>query len=157
MYSVAWSPDSHKLAYKANVITTFCGTFFGAPIEANVVGTINVDAGEHYLTCHNANEGGGPHGIDWSPDGTLLAVARDSVGFGEPAIQFIDLSGQGRFAGGLSLSSWGFGRPLAPGFVQTTSFVSIFLRTVPGSPTKTLSAGLLWTLGFRTARSVGQS
>ena len=126
IYGVAWSPDSHKLACKANVITTFCGTFFGAPGERCRHDQCRWHC-ERYLTCHNANEGGGPRGIDWSPDGTLLAVARDSVGFGEPAIQFIDLSGQGRFAGGLSLSQLRVTRAVAPGFVQTTSVVRTVL------------------------------
>src|SRR5262245_37988299 len=116
-YSVAWSPDSQRLAFKASVYNTFCGTFFGSPIDALVVGTINADGtGQTYLTCDSVNAAGSGLAIDWSPDGTLIAYARNSVSFGDPAIAVIDPSGQLQF--GLTLAQLGvqpsFGGNICP-------------------------------------------
>jgi Putative binding domain, N-terminal/WD40-like Beta Propeller Repeat len=119
MFSVAWSPDSKRLTFKGSVYTSFCGTFFGSPIEAEIVGLINVDGtGGTYLACDNVNAAGSGFAIDWSPDGTLIAHARNSINFGEPAIAIIDLSGQGRFASGLTTAQLGnqstFGGEVCP-------------------------------------------
>src|SRR5229473_6090342 len=108
MQSVAWSPDSKKLAFKGSIYGTVCGTYMGSPIDSEVVGTINMDGmGQTYRACFSVNEAGSAWGIDWSPDGTLIAYAHNSIGFGEPAIAFIDLSGQGRFASGLTTAQLG--------------------------------------------------
>ena len=108
MQSAAWSPDSKQLAFKGSIIGTFCGTSFGSPIESEIVGTINVNGtGQTYRACFSVNEAGSAWGIDWSPDGTLIAYAHNSINFGEPAIGFIDLSGQGRFANGLTTAQLG--------------------------------------------------
>lgn len=119
MYSVAWSPDSKKLAFKGTSYGTFCGTYFGSPIDFLVVGLINVDGtGQTFLACDSVNAAGGAFAIDWSPDGTLIADARDSIHFGEPAIRITDLSGQGRFSSGLTTAQLGpqasFGGELCP-------------------------------------------
>ena len=92
MQGVAWSPDSTKLAFKGNVYTTACGTFFGSPIDVEVVGTINLDGtGTTYRAC--LGDTGTAIALDWSPDGTLIAYDRVSSTLGEPTVAFIDLSG----------------------------------------------------------------
>src|SRR5258708_655603 len=63
--------------------------------------------GQTYRACYSVNEAGSAWGIDWSPDGTLIAYAHNSISFGEPAVGFIDLSGQGRFANGLTTAQLG--------------------------------------------------
>jgi Viral BACON domain/WD40-like Beta Propeller Repeat len=108
MQSVAWSSDSKNLAFKGSIIGTVCGTYGGLPIESEIVGTINVNGtGQTYRACFSVNEAGSAWGIDWSPDGTLIAYAHNSINFGEPAIGFIDLSGQGRYASGLTTAQLG--------------------------------------------------
>jgi uncharacterized repeat protein (TIGR01451 family) len=105
MYSVAWSPDSTRLAFKGAGYGSECGTYFGNPIDFLAVGTVNVDGtGFGYLvsTCDNVNAAGGATAIDWSPDGARIADARDSIGYGEPAIRFTAPNGQS--LGGLTLA-----------------------------------------------------
>ena len=105
MRTLAWSPDSTKLAFSGNIYTTVCGTYFGSPKDVGVVGTTNADGtGQAFYQCLGDN--GGATALDWSPDGTLISVGRES-GLGEPAIAFVDLSGQGRFASGLSTAQLG--------------------------------------------------
>jgi uncharacterized repeat protein (TIGR01451 family) len=106
MRTVAWSPDSTKLAYSGNVYTTTCGTYFGSPIDVGLVRTLSLDGGAAPPDYVCLGDNGGAIALDWSPDGTLIAYGRDS-GLGEPPIAFIDLSGQGRFAGGLTTSQLG--------------------------------------------------
>jgi uncharacterized protein YjdB len=118
--SLAWSPDSRKLTFKESTYGGVpCGYFFSSPKECEAVATINVDGtGLTYLATYDLNEAGSAWSIDWSPDGSLIAHAHNSVNFGGPAIAIIDLSGQGRYATGLSLAQLGiqptFGGEVCP-------------------------------------------
>jgi len=106
--SLASNPDSTRLAFKGSTYGTFCGMYAGFPTECEAVGVINVDGtGQNLLVRYDLNEAGSAWSIDWSPDGTLIAYAHNSVNFGGPAIAFIDLSGQGRYANGLNLVQLG--------------------------------------------------
>jgi uncharacterized repeat protein (TIGR01451 family) len=121
MYSIAWSPDSAKLAFRADQFGTFCGTFFGSPEEFEAVGVVNADGtGFGYLTCVRTGSGAG-QSLDWSPDGTLIAFGRDPS-LGPPAIAFLDLSGQGRYATGLTLAQLGSISACTTGFPQCIHF-----------------------------------
>jgi uncharacterized protein (TIGR03437 family) len=114
MFGLAWSPDSKKLAFRGAVVSSQCGTYGGAPIYVNVVGSIQADgAGMQILTCDNND--GYQGSLDWSPDGTLIVFGRNvnhgaqgcSGCVGEPAIAFLDLSGQKRYSTGITSTQLG--------------------------------------------------
>jgi uncharacterized protein YjdB len=105
---MAWSPDSKKLALRGVVYTSTCGTYEGSPIYVRIIGAINADGtGFQILACDNNDS---VNSIDWSPDGTLLAWTRNvqhgaqgcSGCVGEPAIAFLDFSGQNRYSSGIT-------------------------------------------------------
>ena len=109
MDGMAWSPDSKSLAFRGAVYTSLCGTYFNNPIWVNVIGSIKADGTSmQVLACDNND--GYVTSIDWSPDGNLLAWTRNvdhgaqgnSGAVGEPAIAFLDLSGQGRYSSGIT-------------------------------------------------------
>lgn len=108
VYTIAWSPDSKTLAYKGIEYGTFCGLSEGSPQAFLAVATINADGtNKTFLACDASGAAGGPLAIDWSPDGTLIADARDYVGLGGTPIRITDLTGEGRYAAGLTLAELG--------------------------------------------------
>jgi uncharacterized protein (TIGR03437 family) len=111
--AVAWSPDSTRLVFRGVRFSTICNPK-GAPGFVNTIGMINVDgSGEKDLACDNGD--GYVSALDWSPDGTLIVWNRNihhcaqgnSGCVGEPAIVFLDLSGQNRYASGITSSALG--------------------------------------------------
>jgi len=106
--SVAWSPDSKKLAFKGKTYgSSPCGLFFNDPKECRVVGAINTDGtGPTYLVVSELDADSTVFAIDWSSSGSLIAYGR-SPNLGDPAVAIIDLSGQGRFAAGLTAAQLG--------------------------------------------------
>jgi len=106
--SLAWSPDGTTLAFNGfRTERTLCGDYFGLAVPHNVIGTIALNGtGETHRACLDAPHSTSMKALDWSPDGTLIAFGR-STDIGNPAIAFIDLSGQGRFAAGLSVNQLG--------------------------------------------------
>lgn len=105
----AWSPNSKALAYRGVVYTSACGTHLNQPIFVAVIGLIGADGNSHQVLACDNNDGY-VSAIDWSPDGTLLAWARNvqhggegnSAAVGEPAIAFYDFSGQNRYSSGIT-------------------------------------------------------
>jgi Bacterial Ig-like domain (group 3) len=111
MTGLAWNPGSSTLAFRGTVYSSQCGTYGGQPIFVTVIGSINADGTNmQILACDNND--GYVSSIDWSPDGTLIAWGRNvshgaqgcSGCVGEPAIAFLDLSGQGRYSQGIPSS-----------------------------------------------------
>jgi Tol biopolymer transport system component len=106
---LAWSPDSQSMAFRGVVYTSVCGTYFGDPIFVRVIGMIGADGSNPQVVACDNNDGY-VTAVDWSPDGTLLAYTRNvqhcaqggSGCVGEPAIAFIDLSGQDRYSTGIT-------------------------------------------------------
>lgn len=114
MYGLAWSPDSTRVAFRGTVISSQCGTYFGAAISVAVIGTINADGSNmQVLACDNND--GYVSSIDWSPDGSLLAWGRNvshcaqggSGCAGEPAMEFHDFTGNNRYSAGITSAQLG--------------------------------------------------
>src|SRR5262249_43556687 len=65
MVGLAWSPDSTTLAFRGVVYTSQCGTYNGAPIFVNVIGTIKADGSNMQFLACDKNEGY-VSSLDWS-------------------------------------------------------------------------------------------
>ena len=101
--NVAWSNDSQKLAFRATRVSNICNPNGGTALQ-QVVGRVNLDGtGEKILACNSA-----PHnenGLDWSPDGKLIAYARSYDAGGPVVVAMIDPEGNSRY--GLTVTQLG--------------------------------------------------
>ena len=101
--NIAWSPDSKKLAFRGYRVSTVCGSGYG-PVFQDLVGTINLDGtGEKLLACNQAPHGS--NGLDWSPDGKLIAFVRSYDAGGPVVVAIMDPDGNSKY--GLNFTQLG--------------------------------------------------
>ncbi len=102
-FNVAWSPDSKKLAFRGVRLSTICNSATAAGI-VQMTGTVNLDgSNQKVLACNQS-----PHednGLDWSPDGNLIAFTRSYDAGGPVVVAIIDPDGNSKF--GLTFTQLG--------------------------------------------------
>jgi hypothetical protein len=102
--NVAWSGDSRKLAFRATRISNICNPSSALALQQQIVGTVNLDGtGEKILACNFA-----PHndnGLDWSPNGKLIAFTRPYDAGGPVVVAIMDPDGNSKY--GLTFTQLG--------------------------------------------------